>query len=216
MGRATQSCRAAGVFAGEIISPPNRQEAHAVGVGGGGFQNTTNRYSPLSNDTAALPVPVSVGTSSASHPERAGDIHICPQGAWTGGDGSSGTSCSLFWGLRWGENIGTLYEASLVQAKFTPVQWVWKTSWLWSAQLLPTNYTSLSELPRRQIKDCILGAFLNAVSITCQQHAQGHPSPSAPRQCWRQWASGTACLVTPSAVPGEPSPPSSWETSSGM
>lgn len=100
MGRATQSCRAAGVFAGEIISPPNRQEAHAVGVGGGGFQNTTNRYSPLSNDTAALPVPVSVGTSSASHPERAGDIHICPQGAWTGGDGSSGTSCSLFWGLR--------------------------------------------------------------------------------------------------------------------
>lgn len=54
MGRATQSCRAAGMFTGEIISTPNRKEAHTVGVGGGGFQNTTNRYSPLSNDTAAL------------------------------------------------------------------------------------------------------------------------------------------------------------------
>lgn len=65
-----------------------------MGVGGGGFQNTTNRYSPLSNYTAALPgaVPMSVDTSSASHPE-----HLSPRGHGQVGDGSSGTSFSLFW-----------------------------------------------------------------------------------------------------------------------
>lgn len=85
---------------GEIISPPNRKEAHKVGVGGGGFQNTTNRYSLLSNYIAALlsAVLMSVGTSSASHSEQVGDIsHLSPRGHGQVADGASGTSFFLFW-----------------------------------------------------------------------------------------------------------------------
>lgn len=90
---------------------PSKQErgTQSVGVGGGGFQNTTNRYSPRSNFITALP-----GAGVCGHifclPPRAGGrhSHLSPRahGRWV--MGHLGLHFISFGGSWWGQNIGTL------------------------------------------------------------------------------------------------------------
>lgn len=199
----------------EIISLPNRKEAQKVGVGGGGFQNTTNRYSPLSNYTAALPGASVCNTSSASHPEQWEIFTSSPRGHGQLGDGASGTSFALFWwvGIRI-KHRGN-YKGLLLCRTSSHQRSGHGRRPVLVFLFYSIKYTSVSRLLRGWIKDYILGAFLRC----CQHHLSATYLETSITLFSETvlvtvgfWHSHI--LSPPFAVPGEPFPPSSWETSS--
>lgn len=168
----------------EIISPLNRKEAYKVGVHGKGSQNVINRYSPLSNYTAALP---GTCTNVCRHIycllAGAGGRRSClpPRRHRQAGAGQSGTSFFILDGLgedktqgrykrflscrpcshQRSRHGGTVVLFCLQRAQIHPH---------------PTNYVSLSGLPRRRIKDYTLWGLpqmLSAMNIPGGIH---HPT----------------------------------------